>query len=99
VDCTAQKQTCDEFGVRGFPTIKFFGERKDSPEDYEGARDSGSLAQFATQRWTAQQPPPEVRVALVGRLMHPAHAPHPHPAFPRHRLAFAALQERAGQPR
>ena len=45
----------------GYPTIKWFGENKDSPEDYEGGRDAGSLASFATSRWSAQQPPPEVR--------------------------------------
>ncbi|KAL4458959.1 hypothetical protein ABPG75_013824 [Micractinium tetrahymenae] len=61
VDCTQHKQTCDEFQVQGFPTIKFFGENKDSPEDYNGGRDSGSLAAFANERWAAQQPPPEVR--------------------------------------
>lgn len=26
VDCTVQKQTCSEFGVQGFPTIRFFGQ-------------------------------------------------------------------------
>lgn len=44
----------------GFPTLKFFGENKERPEDYNGGRDTGSLASFATQRWSAQQPPPEV---------------------------------------
>ncbi|KAL4431619.1 hypothetical protein ABPG77_001461 [Micractinium sp. CCAP 211/92] len=61
VDCTQHKQTCDEFQVQGFPTIKFFGENKDHPEEYNGGRDSGSLATFANERWSAQQPPPEVR--------------------------------------
>ena len=45
----------------GFPTLKFFGENKERPEDYNGGRDTGSLAAFATQHWSAQQPPPEVR--------------------------------------
>ncbi|KAI7837719.1 hypothetical protein COHA_008441 [Chlorella ohadii] len=61
VDCTQHKQTCDEFGVRGFPTLKWFGENKERPEEYSGGRDTGSLAAFATQHWSAQQPPPEVR--------------------------------------
>lgn len=46
----------------GFPTLKFFGQNKEASEEYGGNRDSGSLAQFATQRWSAQQPPPEVGV-------------------------------------
>lgn len=45
----------------GFPTIKFFGENKERPEDYNGGRDTGSLAAFASERWASQQPPPEVR--------------------------------------
>ncbi len=47
----------------GFPTLKWFGENKERPEEYSGGRDTGSLAAFATQHWSAQQPPPEVRAA------------------------------------
>ncbi|GAB4823313.1 hypothetical protein N2152v2_010359 [Parachlorella kessleri] len=61
VDCTANQQTCSEFGVRGFPTIKFFGSNKERPEEYNGGRDVGSLRDFAASRWAKQQPPPEVR--------------------------------------
>ena len=32
VDCTVEKQTCSEFGVQGFPSIKWFGARKEQPE-------------------------------------------------------------------
>lgn len=32
-----------------------------APQEYNGGRDSGSLATFANERWSAQQPPPEVR--------------------------------------
>lgn len=60
VDCTASQQTCGEFGVRGYPTIKFFGENKDSPEDYGGGRDLSSLSAFALGRWSKLQPAPEV---------------------------------------
>lgn len=33
---------------------------KERPEEYNGGRDSGSLAAFGAERWSAQQPPPEV---------------------------------------
>jgi len=36
-----------KYGVQGFPTLKFFGENKKSPMDYNGARDSKGLATFA----------------------------------------------------
>ena len=77
VDCTEAKQTCQEYGVQGYPTIKWFGESKESPEDYQGGRDSGSLAAFATQHWSSKQPPPEVRAAArLALLRDPSQHPH-----------------------
>lgn len=61
VDCTENQQTCSEFGVQGFPTIKFFGSDKSRPESYGGGRDTGSLSAFAIERWAKSRPPPEVR--------------------------------------
>jgi thiol-disulfide isomerase/thioredoxin len=49
----------------GFPTIKWFGEHKSSPQDYDGSRDVSALAAFATERWASQQPPPEVRTGGI----------------------------------
>lgn len=66
IDCTVNKATCDEFQVPGFPTIKFFGSNKNSPEVYEGPRDSGSLSAFALEHWAREQPPPEVRQLTDG---------------------------------
>ena len=61
VDCTAHQGTCSEFGIQGFPTIKFFGTNKERPEAYEQGRDLGSLTAYANERWARDQPPPEVR--------------------------------------
>uniref|UniRef100_A0A7S0R2Q6 protein disulfide-isomerase n=1 Tax=Chlamydomonas leiostraca TaxID=1034604 RepID=A0A7S0R2Q6_9CHLO len=61
VDCTAHQSTCQEFGVRGYPTIKFFGKNKASPEDFNGGRDASSIVNFGNQRWSKLAPPPEVR--------------------------------------
>ncbi len=61
VDCDAAKGTCAEFGVNGFPTIKFFGADKERPEVYEGGRDAGSITAFASTKWAAAAPAPEVR--------------------------------------
>ena len=58
---TTNEAACGEFGVRGYPTIKFFGKNKQSPEDYNGGRDTSSIVQFATQHWAKSAPPPEVR--------------------------------------
>ena len=61
VDCTQHQQTCSEFGVQGFPTVKFFGENKERPEDYNGPREENDLVNFASDKWSRAQPPPEVR--------------------------------------
>eukprot|EP00803_Ostreobium_quekettii_P001149 evm.model.scf_354.2 EVM.evm.TU.scf_354.2 scf_354:3633-5375(-) len=60
VDCTTENSVCEEYGVQGFPTIKFFGARKHSPEAYQGGRDSASIVQFAMEKWNAMAPAPEV---------------------------------------
>jgi hypothetical protein len=36
--------------AQGYPTIKFFGTNKRSPDDYNGGRDSGSIIAFATAK-------------------------------------------------
>jgi thioredoxin-like negative regulator of GroEL len=46
VDCTVHKDLCSRFGVRGYPTIKFFTSNPEG-EDYKGGRDYDSLLSFA----------------------------------------------------
>jgi len=47
VDCTAAgKPLCEKYGVRGYPTIKFFNPPDDQGEDYKGGRDLATLKKF-----------------------------------------------------
>jgi hypothetical protein len=47
VDCTAAgKPLCDKFGVRGYPTIKYFNPPDEDGEDYKGGRDLAALKKF-----------------------------------------------------
>jgi hypothetical protein len=47
VDCTAGgKPLCDKFGVRGYPTIKYFNPPDEEGEDYKGGRDLAALTKF-----------------------------------------------------
>jgi len=47
VDCTAAgKPLCDKFGVRGYPTIKYFNPPDEEGEDYKGGRDLPALTKF-----------------------------------------------------
>ena len=43
VDCTQHQSVCDQYDVKGFPTIKFFGRDKSGAEDYSGARVAAAL--------------------------------------------------------
>jgi len=47
VDCTAAgKPLCDKYGVRGYPTIKYFNPPDEEGEDYKGGRDLAALKKF-----------------------------------------------------
>jgi len=50
-DCTADgKELCEEFEVRGYPTIKYFTDETDAKgADYQGGRDFDSLKKFVEE--------------------------------------------------
>merc|ERR1719482_2307591 len=41
------KSLCEKFGVRGYPTIKYFNPPDESGEDYKGGRSLADLKKFA----------------------------------------------------
>lgn len=48
VDCTVYRSICDKYGVKGFPTIKYFNAGSAADGDsYDGGRDYDSLKKFA----------------------------------------------------
>jgi len=50
VDCTVHKDVCSKFGVKGYPTIKYFtGSTAADGDKYEGGRDFDSLKTFASE--------------------------------------------------
>jgi len=50
VDADAEKTLGKRFGVQGFPTIKYFDGKSETPEDYSGGRDIDSLTEFITKK-------------------------------------------------
>jgi len=46
VDADAEKDLGRRFGVQGFPTLKWFDGKSDTPEDYKSGRDLESLTKF-----------------------------------------------------
>jgi len=47
VDMTTDQEAGAAYGIRGFPTIKFFGANKNAPEDYQGQRTASDMINFA----------------------------------------------------
>uniref|UniRef100_A0A6U9LMF7 Thioredoxin domain-containing protein n=1 Tax=Oxyrrhis marina TaxID=2969 RepID=A0A6U9LMF7_OXYMA len=50
VDCTVEQDLCGEFGVSGYPTIKYFTSETDKKgESYNGGRDKAELKKFTEE--------------------------------------------------
>ncbi|TMW68720.1 hypothetical protein Poli38472_006188 [Pythium oligandrum] len=52
IDATANEQKAQEFGIRGFPTIKVFGPGASSPsdaKDYQGQRTASAITTFGLE--------------------------------------------------
>lgn len=50
VDADAEKSLGKRFGVQGFPTLKWFDGKSDTPSDYNGGRDLESLSAFIAEK-------------------------------------------------
>lgn len=54
VNVDVEKSLGSQYGIQGFPTLKFFGfNKKKDPEDYQGARDADGIVNFASQKLSA----------------------------------------------
>ena len=58
VNCDEERNLCSQYGVQGYPTIKFFGGGK--VEDYSGARTSSSFVSFSDKQAENLVPPREL---------------------------------------
>jgi protein disulfide-isomerase A6 len=50
VDADAEKSLGKKFGIQGFPTIKYFDGKSQTPEDYSGGRDIDSFHDFIAKK-------------------------------------------------
>lgn len=50
VDADENKELGRRFGVQGFPTLKWFDGKSDTPTDYNGGRDLESLSAFIVEK-------------------------------------------------
>ena len=54
VDMTTDESVGRPYNVQGFPTLKFFGNDKQNPIDYNSGRDADSIRQWALQQVTKE---------------------------------------------
>jgi protein disulfide-isomerase A6 len=50
VDSTAHSELGSRYGVKGYPTIKYFAPGSDDPEDYDSGRDKASFVEFINEK-------------------------------------------------
>lgn len=62
VDATQHQMLAQRYGVRGYPTIKYFppGDKSETPEDYSGGRTASDINMWAMQKLQESGWEPEV---------------------------------------
>ena len=67
VDSTVHQNLAQRYGIRGYPTIKFFpAGSKTQAEEYDGGRTSSDIVQWAMNKFAEAAPAPEL-VELVNQ--------------------------------
>lgn len=46
VDCDAHAALCQRFGIRGYPSLRYFPSGSTEPEEYSGGRSAADLIKF-----------------------------------------------------
>jgi len=64
LDATAHGSIAQEYGVQGYPTIKYWAPGSNEPEEYNGGRTAGDIVKWAEERFAENIPPPEVVQAV-----------------------------------
>ncbi|XP_018649179.1 putative shc transforming protein [Schistosoma mansoni] len=72
LDATVHSRMAQKYGIRGYPTIKFFpaGPKTDDPIDYDGARSSDAIVAWAMEKADASAPAPEIVELTSATLKH-----------------------------
>uniref|UniRef100_A0A3Q0KSZ2 protein disulfide-isomerase n=1 Tax=Schistosoma mansoni TaxID=6183 RepID=A0A3Q0KSZ2_SCHMA len=79
LDATVHSRMAQKYGIRGYPTIKFFpaGPKTDDPIDYDGARSSDAIVAWAMEKADASAPAPEIVELTSASILKEACEDHP----------------------
>lgn len=80
LDATVHTATASEYGVQGYPTIKYFGPGKkdsSSAQDYTGGRTSSDIVTWATEKLAENVPAPDVKQIINEETLKEACEEHP----------------------
>lgn len=69
VDATVHQALASKYGIKGYPTIKFFAAGKktrDSVSDYDGARTASDIVTWALDKYTVNIPAPDI-IELISK--------------------------------
>ena len=75
LDATVHNLKAGQFGVNGYPTIKFF--YNGDVTDYDGGRTASDIVAWATDKLSANVPPPEVVEITNSEILEEACKKHP----------------------
>ncbi|GAB6018890.1 Protein O-glucosyltransferase 2 [Chamberlinius hualienensis] len=71
LDATVHTITAGKYGIKGYPTIKYFpaGKKDGTEVDYDGGRTASDIVQWATEKVTENVPPPEVHQIISKEVL------------------------------
>lgn len=72
LDATVHTVTANRYGVRGYPTIKYFagGKKDGEAQDYDGGRTASDIVSWAQQKVAENVPPPDVYEVVTQDILH-----------------------------
>merc|ERR1712156_553299 len=77
LDATAHGSIAQQYGVQGYPTIKYFAPGSTEPEDYDGGSTADAIVKWAEEKFAENIPPPEVVEAVSNEVVAEACEKHP----------------------
>jgi len=77
LDATQHGSTASEYGIRGYPSIKYFAPGSNEAEDYEGGRSASDIVAWAEEKAAENIAPPEIKQLLSEDEISSACGEHP----------------------